>query len=105
MEMNIKDIEKILENIIFFELLRRGYEVTVGTINDKEIDFIATLNNTIEYYQVSYLMETEKTRKREFSSLIQINDQYPKFVLSLDKIDFSQQGIIHKNIIDFLLQV
>lgn len=102
---NIKDIEKILENIIFFELLRRGYEVTVGTINDKEIDFIATLNNTIEYYQVSYLMETEKTRKREFSSLIQINDQYPKFVLSLDKIDFSQQGIIHKNIIDFLLQV
>lgn len=101
---NIKDIEKILENIIFFELLRRGYEVTVGSINDKEIDFIATLNNKIEYYQVSYLMETVKTRKREFDSLMLIDDQYPKYVLSLDKIDFSQQGIIHKNIIDFLLQ-
>ena len=49
-------------------------------------------------------METEKTRKREFDSLMLIDDQYPKYVLSLDKIDFSQQGIIHKNIIDFLLE-
>ncbi|MGM0495540.1 MAG: ATP-binding protein [Bacillota bacterium] len=101
---NIKDIEKILENIIFFELLRRGYEITVGMIKDKEIDFIVSLNNKIEYYQVSYLMETEKTREREFNSLIQINDQYPKYVLSLDKVDFSQQGVTHINIIDFLLQ-
>lgn len=101
---NIKDIEKILENIIFFELIRRGYEVTVGNIGDKEIDFIATKNNNTEYYQVTYIMETSKTRDREFGSLNMINDQYPKYVLSLDSVDFSQYGIIHKNIIDFLLE-
>ena len=101
---NIKDIEKTLENIVFFELLRRGYEVTVGSIGDKEIDFIATKNNTIEYYQVTYIMETSKTRDREFGSLNMVKDQYPKYVLSLDNVNFSQFGIIHKNIIDFLLE-
>lgn len=101
---NIKDIEKIFENIVFFELIRRGYEVSVGNIGDKEIDFIATKNNNTEYYQVTYIMETSKTRDREFGSLNMINDQYPKYVLSLDSVDFSQYGIIHKNIIDFLLE-
>lgn len=101
---NLKDIEKILENIVFFELLRRGYDVTVGSIDDKEIDFIAIKNNSIEYYQVTYIMETLKTREREFGSLEMIQDQYPKYVLSLDNVDFSQNGIIHKNIIDFLLE-
>ena len=62
---NIKDIEKILENIVFFELLRRGYEVSVGNIDDQEIDFIASKNNEIHYYQVSYIMGTPKTRERE----------------------------------------
>lgn len=101
---NEKDIEKILENIVFFELLRRGYEVTVGNIGDKEIDFIATKNNAIEYYQVTYIMEQLKTREREFGSLKMINDQYPKCVLSMDEVNFSQNGIQHKNIIDFLLE-
>jgi len=101
---NIKDIEKILENIVFFELLRRGFNVTVGNINDKEIDFIAERNNKIEYYQVAYIMENPETRDREFGSLNLIRDQYPKFVLSLDNVDFSQLGIVHKNIIQFLLE-
>jgi len=101
---NNKDIEKILENIVFFELLRRGYDVTIGNIGGKEIDFIATKNNKVEYYQVTYIMETSKTRDREFGSLIMIKDQYSKYVLSLDSVDFSQQGIQHKNIIDFLLE-
>lgn len=101
---NKRDIEKILENIVFFELLRRGYEVTVGSIGDKEIDFIAVKNNAKEYYQVTYLMEKSATRDREFSSLNLINDQYPKTVLSLDDVNFSQNGIQHKNIIDFLLE-
>jgi len=100
---NMKDIEKILENIVFFELLRRNYDVTVGNIDDKEIDFIATKKGTIEYYQVTYLMGTQKTRDREFGSLLQIKDQFPKYVLSLDEFDFSQEGVIHKNLIDFLL--
>ncbi len=101
---NENDIEKILENIVFFELLRRGYEVTIGNIGDKEIDFIAVRNTQKIYIQVTYLMETLKTREREFGSLNMIKDQYPKYVLSLDEVDFSQQGIQHKNIIDFLLE-
>ncbi|MCF7931902.1 MAG: ATP-binding protein [Acholeplasmataceae bacterium] len=100
---NTKDIEKVLENIVYFELLRRGYDVTIGNIDDLEIDFIASKNNIIHYYQVSYIMETPKTREREFGSLLKIKDQYPKYVLSMDEIDFSQDGIIHQNIIDFLL--
>jgi len=73
-------------------------------INDREIDFIAQKNGLIEYYQVTYLMETEKTREREFGALLLVGDQYPKYVLSMDNIDFSQQGIVHKNIINFLLE-
>lgn len=102
---NEKDIEKILENIVFFELLRKGYEVTVGKMGDKEIDFIATKNNNIKYYQVTYIMENATTRDREFGSLNMIDNQYPKYVLSMDEIDFSQDGIKHINIIDFLLDI
>ncbi|AUD64936.1 hypothetical protein BK011_04305 [Tenericutes bacterium MZ-XQ] len=101
---NEKDIDKVLENIVFFELMRRGYEVTVGNIGDKEVDFIATKFNEISYYQVSYIMEQSSTRDREFGSLNMIDDQYPKYVLSLDDVNFSQSGIQHKNIIDFLLE-
>lgn len=101
---NEKDIEKTLENIVFFELLRRGYDVKTGSINTQEIDFIASKDNTVEYYQVSYIMETQETRNREFGSLNLIKDQYSKFVLSMDTVDFSQSGIIHKNIIDFLME-
>ncbi len=101
---NIKDIERSLENIVFIELISRGYNVEVGRVKDKEIDFIAKKNEEIFYYQVSYLMPTESTREREFGAYKFVNDNYPKFVLSLDSFDFSQQGIIHKNIIDFLLE-
>jgi len=100
---NVKDIERTLENIVYIELISRGYEVTIGKINDKEIDFIARINNEINYFQVSYLLNDEKTRNREFGSLLEINDNFPKYVLSLDNFNFSQNGIIHKNLIDFLL--
>lgn len=100
---NEKNIERILENIVYIELLSRGYEIKVGRVNDKEIDFIALKENKKEYYQISYLLETEDTRKREFGVYEKVSDNYPKYVLSMDKIDFSQNGIIHLNIIDFLL--
>lgn len=100
---NVKDIERTLENIVYIELISRGYEVTIGKINDKEIDFIAKINNEINYFQVSYILNDEKTRNREFGSLLEINDNFPKYVLSLDNFNFSQNGIIHKNLIDFLL--
>jgi predicted AAA+ superfamily ATPase len=100
---NIKDIERTLENIVYIELISRGYTVTIGKINNLEIDFIAKINNEINYFQVSYLMSDEKTRNREFGALLEIKDNFSKYVLSLDNLDFSQNGIIHKNLIDFLL--
>lgn len=100
---NEKDIERTLENIVYIELISRGYEVTIGKINNKEIDFIAKINNEINYFQVSYLLNDEKTRDREFGSLLEINDNFPKYVLSLDNFNFSKNGIIHMNLINFLL--
>ncbi|MGD9909766.1 MAG: ATP-binding protein [Candidatus Izemoplasmatales bacterium] len=100
---NMKVIESILENIVFIELLRRGYTVYVGKVNELEIDFVAYMGNEVNYFQVSYLMSTEETRKREFRVFDEIHDHYSKYVISMDKINFSQNGIIHLNIEDFLL--
>lgn len=101
---NEKNIERILENIVYIELLSRGYKVNIGRVNDKEIDFIAVKGDKKEYYQVSYLLETEETRNREFGVYQKVEDNYPKYVLSMDKINFSQNGIIHLNIIQFLCE-
>lgn len=90
-----------MENIIYFELLRRVYDVYVGT---KEVDFVAVKDNAKIYVQVAHLLALETTIEREFRSLLEIEDQYPKYVISTDKFDFSREGIIHKNIIDFLLE-
>jgi len=100
---NTKVIESILENIVYIELLRRGYKVYVGKIEDYEIDFVASKGSEVNYYQVSYLMESESTRNREFGVYQRIKDNYPKFVISMDKVNFSQDGIIHLNIEDFLM--
>lgn len=100
---NVKDIEKTLENIVYIELLSRGYHVKIGKVKDREIDFVAKKGEEISYFQIAYLMENEKTRKREFGAYDLVADNYPKYVLSMDKLDFSQRGIVHKNIIDFLL--
>lgn len=100
---NERDIEKILENIVYFELCRRGFEVYVGYEGPYEVDFIALKDGKTNYFQVSYLLASDETITREFRPLLQIRDQHPKYVLSLDKIDRSEDGIIHQNIIDFLL--
>lgn len=101
---NTKDIELILENIVYMELLRRGYKVSIGKAGDKEIDFIAEKSGKIEYYQVSYILASEETKKREFGAFYTIADNYPKYVLSTDMFDMSENGIIHKNIVDWLLE-
>lgn len=101
---NVKDIEKTLENIVYIELLSRGYDVKIGKVKDREIDFVAKKSEEISYFQIAYLMENEKTREREFGAYDLVTDNYPKYVLSMDKLDFSQRGIVHKNIIDFLLE-
>jgi len=101
---NTKDIERTLENIVCIELISRGYNLKIGKVKDKEIDFIAKKDGALCYYQISYLMENEDTREREFGIYNLIEDNFPKYVLSMDKIDFSRDGVIHKNIIDFLLE-
>lgn len=101
---NVKDIEKTLENIVYIELLSRGYSVKIGKVKDREIDFVAKKGEDVSYFQIAYLMENEKTREREFGAYDLVTDNYPKYVLSMDKLDFSQRGIVNKNIIDFLLE-
>lgn len=93
-----------VENIVYNELLYRGYDVKIGTLENGEIDFIATRDSKKEYYQVCYIIgDNEEVRKREFDIYKTIGDNYPKYVISLDTFDLSQDGIIHKNIIDWLL--
>lgn len=93
-----------LENIIYNELITRGYTVFVGKTYKGEIDFVAIRNSKKCFIQVSYLLASENTIKREFGAYDKITDASPKYVMSLDKIDMSRNGIIHVNIIDFLLR-
>ena len=99
-----QDIKRILENIVYIELLSRGYEVKVWKVKDKEINFIAKKEKSLSYYQISYKIRDEKTRERIFETYNSITDNFPKYVLSMDHSNFSQDGVIHKNIIDFLLE-
>lgn len=101
----MRDIEQMLENLVYFELIRRGWRVTVGKLRNKEIDFVAERGGDKRYYQVAYLMPTEATREREFGTLLEIKDNYPKFVLSLDAMDMGYGGIVHLNIRDFLKNI
>ena len=92
-----------IENVVFNELVARGYEVYIGKLNPGEIDFIASKSGERKYFQVAYLLSDNKVEEREFGALRKIEDNYPKYVISLDKTDFSQNGIMHKNIVDWLL--
>jgi uncharacterized protein len=91
------DKEKMLENIVYLELLRQGYKVTFGKIRDYEVDFICKKDGTRVYIQVSYLLSDEK-----FTPLLEIKDNYPKYVITMDKINMSRSGIKHLNVINFL---
>ena len=99
---NLRDINLILENIVYIEALRRGYDVTVGRIDNKEIDFICKKRDEKIYIQVTYLLASEETIEREFGAYENIQDNYPKYVVSLDEFDMSRAGIKHKNIREFL---
>ena len=99
-----RDIGHILENIVYLELLRRGYQVSIGKLDLLEVDFIAQKEDKRIYYQVSASVLDEKTYEREFAPLKKINDSYPKYVLTLDELPMGENGIEQKNIIDFLLE-
>lgn len=96
------DSSKLYENIVYLEMKSRGYEVEVGKWENREIDFICRKGKEKLYIQVAYLI-TEDDEKREFGNLEAIRDNYPKYVISGDLMDLSRNGIIHKNIIRFLL--
>ena len=99
---NMRDVNLILENIVHMELLRRGYKVTVGRFGDREIDFVCHRRREKLYVQVAYLLATEDTVMREFGVYDLIRDNFPKYVVTMDEIDMSQNGIKHRNIRDFL---
>ena len=94
----------VLENIVYNELINRGYEVLAGKSDSSEIDFIASYFDEKIYVQVAYILADDSVVEREFGAFKSIEDNYPKYVLSMDKFDFSQNGIIHKNVIDWLLE-
>ena len=94
-----------IENIVYNELIYRGYDVKIGTLENGEIDFIALKDGNKEYYQVCYILgDNENVIDREFGAFDNVDDHYPKYVISTDKFDMSQNGIIHKNIIKWLLE-
>lgn len=100
-----KDYGHVLENIVYLELIRRGFEVTIGKIGSLEVDFVATNANEKIYYQVSATIIDEKTRNRELRPLQSISDNYPKYILTMDQTVFNDySGIKILNIIDYLLE-
>lgn len=97
-------INGLLENIVFIELLRREYKVCIGKIGEYEIDFVAEKNGVREYFQVSYLLSSEETMEREYRPLELLNDNYPKYILTLDDLPESNtNGIIRMNLRKWLL--
>ncbi|MBC3889215.1 AAA family ATPase [Acetobacterium paludosum] len=98
------DIGHILENIVYLELIRRGYSVNIGKVDDKEIDFIAMIGGDKIYYQVSASILDPATFEREIAPLKKVPDNYPKFILSMDNFPMDDEGIKQINIIDFLLE-
>ncbi len=99
---NMRDINLILENMVYLELLRRGYHVTVGKLAEKEIDFVCQKHGQKLYVQVAYLLADDTTIQREFGVYDTVRDNFPKYVVTMDELDMSRNGIKHRNIRDFL---
>lgn len=101
-----KDIEKLLENAVYLHLKNLGYKISVGLIPNGEIDFIAEKNGSTLYIQVAYLLTDDKTIEREFGNLLKIQNNYPKFVVSMDPISTPKdyEGITHVSLRHFLMK-
>ena len=99
------DTGRILENIVYLELLRRGYEVYIGKVDEFEVDFIAINSKEKHYFQVSETLVGNETLERELRPLKKINDNYPKTILTMDIIpDSDEEGIEIKNVLDWLIK-
>ena len=99
---NIDNIGRVMENIVYFEFLRRGWKITIGKTNDYEVDFVCRKHKQTVYVQVSYLLENEETIEREFRPFSKIKDHYPKYIITMDQFDRSRDGIKHVNLLEFL---
>ncbi|MCL2168386.1 MAG: ATP-binding protein [Lentimicrobiaceae bacterium] len=101
----LTDIQKVLENAVYMHLVRNNYKVFVGQMRDREIDFIAERGNEKFYIQVAYKLQLDKTIEREFGNLLNIKDNFPKMVVTMDELaGIDYQGIKHIHILDFLQQ-
>lgn len=100
---NQADIQLVLENIVYTELLSRGFEVYVGRVGAREVDFVARRGGDVQYVQVTYVLAEDSTVEREFGALEAVPDNHPKLVLSLDRFDRSRDGIAHRNLVQWLL--
>ena len=101
----ITDRGHILENVVYLELLRRGYKIWTGSSRNSEVDFVCkTPTGDIEYYQVAWEMSNEKTIEREFGSLEKISDNYPKYILTTESFTVNRSGINHLNVFNWLLE-
>jgi hypothetical protein len=98
------DIGHILENIVYLELIRRGYSVSIGKVGELEIDFIAEKSGSKVYYQVSASVLDPVTFEREITPLRRVQDNYPKFIITMDDISSDNEGIQQVNVVDFLLE-
>ena len=101
-----KDIEKVIENIVYQQLIHNGYKVQVGQLQAGEIDFVCTKGSSRIYVQASYLIAGEETREREFGALKKIRDNYPKYVISMTPLvtRTDDDGIIHLSLREFLVR-
>lgn len=104
-KMNNKEVNYAisLENIVYNDLISKGYEVYIGKTKKGEVDFVATKNKDLKYIQVCYYLSSEEVKEREFGAYAGINDAYSKYIISLDEEDYSRDGIKHINIFDFLM--
>ena len=93
----------VLENIIFLELIRRGYIVRIGKVGDLEVDFVAERSGEKIYYQVAATVMDDNTFQREITPLKRIQDNYPKYIITMDELPVDEDGIKIVNVIDFLL--
>jgi predicted AAA+ superfamily ATPase len=101
----LTDRGRLLENVVFLELIRRGNKVWTGTSRNSEIDFVCkTPTGSIEYYQVAWQIREESTMEREFSALEKIKDNYPKYLLTTESFTTSRSGVIHLNVFNWLLK-
>jgi hypothetical protein len=102
---SIMDQGHILENIVYLELIRRGFDVYIGKIGEREVDFVTRMGDEVHYFQVAMTILEPKTLQRELKPLESISDNYPKTLLTLDDVNgISQNGIRIMNVLDFLLE-